>query len=201
MNKLNKIIIAGIAILALVIYPAIVYPYDISKKDGIINFILRVIGDLSILIFLSLIVSVILGLIPLKQKTYLNKLKTIFPIIAFIILIASSLSLLLHKTIKFDEIETPTSLNCEDLKYGNFVCQHIEIKRTLNKQIEFDSKSKDAKEYQIKWISDCEYELIGINGNVQNYKVKIIEVNLDNHKAYVSDLERNNAQLVEMKNK
>ena len=109
--------------------------------------------------------------------------------------------MLLHETIKFDEIKIPTSLDCENLKQGDFICRHLEIKRTLNKQIEYDSKSNSTKEYQVKWITDCEYELIGSNGNVHNYKVKIVEVNVDNHKAYVSELGRNNAQLIELKNK
>lgn len=201
MNKLNKILIGCIAILALIIYPVIVYPNDQSHKDGFLSFLLRIIGDLLILFLLSLLISAILSLIPLTKETYQNKIKKILLPITLIVLIANSLTLLLHETIKFDEIKIASSLDCKNLSQGDFICKYLEIKRTSNMQIEFDSRSNSTKEYQVKWITDCQYELIGINGNIQNYRVKIVEVNVGNHKAYVSRIDQNNAQLIVMKNK
>lgn len=201
MNKLNKIVIASLVIVSVAVYPTIVYPNDQSHNNGIINFIYRIIGDLSILLVLSVIISSILSLIPLKGKTFLNKLKMIIPGITLIVLIASSLILLFHETIKFNEVKIPTTLNCRNMKQGQFIYKDLEIERTLDKQLEIDIKTNTTKEYQINWKSDCEYELIGIKNTTKKFKVKIVKINDFGHKVYVSDLDKNIAQLIEMKNK
>jgi len=201
MNKINKYIIVASVILAFIVYPIIVYPDDQSHKDGILKFILRILGDLSIIVLISLLVNVLLSFLLKKNKTYLNRFKSILPSTIFIMLITTSLILLLNKTIKFDEIDVPESLSCVSIKEGEFICQNLEITRREDIQIETDTKTNLIKEYQIRWNTDCEYELIGINSNNQNFKVKIIEVTQESHKAYVSKLNSNSAQLIEMKNK
>ena len=198
---MNRYLIIASVILACLVYPVVVFPNDQSHKDGILKFIVRILGDLSILLLLSLLISSILSLLLMKSKPYISRFKTFLPPITLSVLIVTTLILIFSKKMKFDEIDISVSLNCNSLKQGVYICQNLEIKRNENIQIETDKNSNTIKEYQINWKSDCEYELIGINSNTQNFKVKIIEVNQKGHKAYVSKLNSNSAQLIEMKNK
>ena len=65
--------------------------------------------------------------------------------------------------------------DCSEFKEGRFVYlnkeenkfdqSHIAI-RTVNKQIYIDSEKGDTLIYDLKWISNCEYELIYTESNL-----------------------------------
>lgn len=198
MTRANKLLTLVSVVLGLIIYPIIVFPDNNYIQNGIIGFTIRILGDLFLMGLISLILSAVGAIIPIKSKTYVKKLISILPSILFVVLLVFSSMLYLNEPINYDEIEQPESLNCAELQQGEFTCNNLTIKRTLDKQIEINRQTNEVNEYRIKWIANCEYELIGINGRAVNYKVKIVEITDNRHKVYVRELGRNNAQILEI---
>jgi hypothetical protein len=59
----------------------------------------------------------------------------------------------------------PKKLDCADYKTGKFLINYKEgqttfdIDRLAESQTEYDRKTDTLSSYQVKWTSDCEYEL------------------------------------------
>lgn len=81
-------------------------------------------------------------------------------------------------------------LDCRVFKTGSFVYKDypfntVDVKRTKQKQFETDKATGIKVEYKIKWISDCEYELIQIGSNSD--KVRILNNSVINVKIIETD--------------
>jgi Icc-related predicted phosphoesterase len=63
------------------------------------------------------------------------------------------------------------ALGCSSYKAGKFILFeqngniHMRIDRTATEQIETDLKTGKFIRFSIKWINECEYELLLIDGN------------------------------------
>ena len=77
--------------------------------------------------------------------------------------------------------------SCLDFKTGAFEFQNEEvstkyrIERDLEKQVETNINTKHTSSFNIKWITDCKYELELVETNDPNYEIlngRIIEVNI-----------------------
>lgn len=71
---------------------------------------------------------------------------------------------------------TRSKSDCSEFKQGKFICLNKEEKqfdqsqiviRTINKQIYIDSAKNDTLVYDLKWVSDCEYQLINTKSNLK----------------------------------
>ena len=88
-----------------------------------------------------------------------------------------------------------TNLNCVIFKTGTFVYRDypfntINVKRTKRKQIENDKYTGLKVKYKIKWVNNCEYNLIQVGSNNEKIKtlnktsinVKIIQMDSASYK-------------------
>jgi hypothetical protein len=65
---------------------------------------------------------------------------------------------------------------CASVKTGKFKMNNNIITRTENKQTQVNNKTGEKIEYNVIWLSDCEYELTRVDDAARKIKVKILSV-------------------------
>lgn len=84
-----------------------------------------------------------------------------------------------------------TEKKCKDSfigkwKYDNYDIEYIYVERTLEKQLEYMNNGKFYYEFDIEWLSECEYELTYVGTNSSNqaaayigekFKIEILKIN------------------------
>lgn len=171
---------------------------DYSQEDGWVFFIIFIVVDVLILLGFGLAIGVMLALIPIKEKEFSQKFRFTFPIATSLTLVILLISfgyiaylnkvkgIELKPLVKYDKIEIPQGLDCSSVKYGIFETESFAIKRQGNKQIEILKRNNQKSEYNIEWLSDCEYILSPIDNPSKKLKVKIINVTKDGYECYSS---------------
>ncbi|MBB6464100.1 hypothetical protein [Flammeovirga kamogawensis] len=135
-------------------------------------------------IFLASLLSLFL----LKKEKYKIRIKQILPITTSLplLLYIISFSYILYieevkgeklgPVIEYNDIKQSEGLDCESVKDGKFETKNLIIERAGNRQTQTDKNNGNVSEYEIKWLSNCEYELTPISYEGDNMLVKIVEV-------------------------
>lgn len=161
----------------------------------------RIIYDSNALISL-LAVGVTLGLIiaaiPYRKKTYGQKFEhsilISFIVCSFITDVTFGSLLLkdnkylfyIGKRKNYEEAKTAAAGDCKELQEGIFEDENMVIVRKGNYQVQTYKKTHQKFQYTVRWIGDCEYELIAEGDPSKVIKVKITGVSTDSFTCIVS---------------
>ncbi|MBB6464135.1 hypothetical protein [Flammeovirga kamogawensis] len=136
----------------------------------------------------GIILASLSSLFLLKKEKYKNRIKQILPITTSLplLLYIISFSYIFYKeevkgeklgpVIEYNNIKQSESLVCESIKDGKFETKNFFIERTGNHQTQTDKNNGNVSEYEVKWLSNCEYELTPISSEGDNMLVKIVDV-------------------------
>ena len=156
---------------------------------------------LNLIIFLisGILIGLLVALIPFRQQLYKEKLKKtiLFAISIILFLYFVNISYWVYETkekgielmpvINYDDIKKPVNLDCSSVHNGKFEDDNTIIERKGNQQFQINKKSGVKSEYNISWISDCEYVLTPIPIGSDILRIKIISVNSSSYGCYVNN--------------
>ena len=138
-------------------------------------------------IIFGLLLSTIVALIPFKKLTYSGRYWKTFPFSIIGFLLFSLLShgylfyLRQYKGIdlgpikSYGDINIDLSLDCSSVHNGSFSFENFVIHREGNNQIQIDKETGEKTEYQVQWVSNCEYWLIKSDSDTTMIKIVRIE--------------------------
>jgi hypothetical protein len=163
-----------------------------------LTFILNILYNLIGFLILGIIIGMLSALIPYKQISYRLKIKTIVPILIFIIMLiyysifcyvyfqSKSNGVGFYPVINYEDIKAPAKIDCASIHNGSFEDDEYIIERFGEIQIQTSKLSGEKSEFKVSWINDCEYSLTPLSDSLQIIKVKIISVSADNYECYVN---------------
>lgn len=158
-------------------YHFFVKPFDIS--DWFIFAVDFLSNSLAIILF-AVLISFLLAVIPLKNKSYWQRYGYFFP--AGITLVSVLYLVFFCATGPHYYAITPKAgISCVQQKDGVFKVLHLKIERKGDVQFQTDLKTGERMEFKVKWLSDCEYE-ISRDGKVM--KVKIVSSDANGYDCY-----------------
>lgn len=161
---------------------------DFSKHLGLFDFFMGLVTSALIVILVGIILGLLTALLPFRKKTYREKFKITLPLGTslgiFVLLLNFGYLAYLDKVkgiklfpvTKYDKVEIPLSLDCSTVHNGKFEIENLIIERKGNRQIQTRKDTKETREYQIEWLSDCEYYLTSDDKPTEKLKVKIVSV-------------------------
>lgn len=129
------------------------------------------------LIVISIILSVIIAAFPFNSNTTpgKQKIRSFIPICTVLLTVASFIAFIITRPSYASEVPAERTL-CQRVKEGKFRLDQYIIERKGDVQIETDVTTKEKIAYKVKWINDCEFELISFKDSIDRNKVKIIAV-------------------------
>ena len=170
--------------------------YDLSDKFNLFLIAIDITMTLVIVLIIGLIGSSILSKFIIKTVAYKKRMKLIIPH-AILTIIAVMLIGFAHaaylqevkgipfqKPRNYNEIIVPDDLNCSSLHFGEFETDRAKIIRKENRQIEVEKSSGNTEEFQITWISACEYTLNPVGNDSLKIYTKIIFTNNELYRCF-----------------
>ncbi len=177
--------IFGLLLTALIfIQYGILKQYNLSYNLDKYYLTIDLISLVLTIIVISIGLTLIIAIIPFREKSFKTKFKQIskISIILVLLIMVFTYGFLASKGVRYptmvnyDEVQTCSSNDCLLVTEGNFETETIMIERIGNFQIETAKESNKKTEYEVKWISVCEYHLIPKNSSEKTIKVKITKV-------------------------
>jgi hypothetical protein len=186
----NKIpwIITGILLVALSIMQFnLQSKYQLIEQNGFTFYLIDFASNIMLVSIFGAIIGSLIALIPYKNLNFKQKFKVTF-------LSTTSLGLLLLlfspqfqvPAVKYDDINVPSTLDCSDIRNGEFETDDIIIKRQDNIQIEIDKETKKEERFNVEWLSDCEYALSSTDNPTSVLKVKITNIQPDEYECFAT---------------
>lgn len=154
-----------------------VKPFDLSDwfmfaVDFLSNF-------LAIILF-AVLVSFLLAVIPLKNKSYWQRYGYFFPL-GITVISVLYLMFFCATGPHYHSIKAKDGISCASIKDGNFKVLYLKIERKGDVQFQTNLKTGERTEFNVKWLSDCEYEL-SRDGKVM--KVKIVSADENGYECF-----------------
>ncbi len=198
---MKRTVLWVIAILLLFVFFTIRYrfveSYDISGPSELPKFIVELAATGFLAVIIGVLLALLTALIPFRKKNYGQKFTFILPILVSMTLTLlivvfgyisysySSKGIDIHPNMSYDTIEIDSTLDCSGIKEGTFQIDNLLIKRHGNRQIQTYAGADTMEEYEITWLSNCEYSLVSTDGKNDFIKVKITSVSENGYECYV----------------
>jgi len=189
-KKLRTIIILLLLILIVIQYS--------SLETSVFGIFMDTIGIIIMLLITALAMSLLIAIVPNKEKRYSEKFQSSIPVVFAIFLIGINsflgFNLYLKKVVgkelhplrNYDDIQIPRNLDCSDIHSGTFETEYLFIKRAENTQVQKNKKTGEINEFVVKWVNNCEYILTSTNKDSVVLRIKILEISEDGYIGYLS---------------
>lgn len=197
MRKLYYILVVMI-VMHLVLQYGFYLDIDFRSQEGWKTFLQDLFGNIVIFLIAGGIPAVVFALIPFRKKKYIEKFKTIFSaaVIVFLFIYIFSYSYFIfalqQKSYKnrfdvlYSQIKTTDCTDCSSLKTGKFETGPSVIERSSTMQVEIEKKTGKKYYFHIKWLNNCEYQLIPEADPDNKIYCKITQVKNDFYDCFVT---------------